>query len=116
MPYSTYAKNRMLAFLASIGGWAALHSDDPGDTGVNELTVAPYARQPVVWAGATGGVIERSVDPVFSVAAGAVIRYASLWTERTGGSFLGSGPVALVTFTNAGLYTLTDIVADLLAA
>lgn len=84
----------------------SLHSQNPTDTGaVGEIAGGGYARQTVSYGAAVAGVRNLSVQPLFSVPAGAVVSHYAIWdgaTLKDYGSFAASE-----TFANAGTYRVT---------
>ena len=113
MGYSTDAKNALLDYLATLAVKASLHTDEPGDTGANEVTGGSYARQTCGWASASGGSIsDDGNSPAFSIPAGNTIRFVGFW--NTGGTvWYGSADLTEEMFTADGIYTLTSAILDL---
>lgn len=116
MPYATAAKNAMLNHLGTLATHVSLHSADPGAGGANELSGGGYARQAITWNSASGGSLDSSNQPVFTVPAASTVAFVGFWSAATNGTFYGSASVPSETFTNAGTYTLTDADLDLNAA
>lgn len=110
MALNNNAKNAMLDHLASLADFASLHSADPGTTGTNELSGGSpaYARKAITWNAAAGGSLDNNANPVFDVPPLTTVSWAGLWTEATGGTFLGSIDLTDEAFVGQGLYTLTD--------
>jgi hypothetical protein len=77
--------------------YVSLHSDNPGETGANEITTgtdADYIRKSTTFTDATSGSCsnESAVTwTVDSASSGYTIRYAGVWTAETNGTFLGGG-------------------------
>lgn len=71
--------------------FASLHTNDPGDTGANELTGGSYARQSVSFGApavdGTGYAITNSADITFSNLPAGTVTHAGLFTASTGGTF-----------------------------
>ncbi len=113
--YDTTARNVMLDGLAAVALRVALHTGDPGaaNTAANEVAGGGYARQAIAWNAASGGVIDSSNAPAFSVPAATTITWVSFWntagTVRYLKKILGSS----VVFTLAGTFTLDDADLDL---
>ena len=57
----------------------SLHSADPGDTGLNELSGGSYARQSVTFDAATGGEAFVNNSPTFDVPADGTVAYLGFW-------------------------------------
>jgi hypothetical protein len=113
MPYSILGKNLMLNALAP--GFVSLHSADPGENGVNEISGGSpaYARKASTWNVASGGSMDNSNVPVFDVPAGGKVLYVGFWSLVTGGVFYGAALVTEENFGGQGTYTLTDADLDL---
>jgi hypothetical protein len=104
MSLSNYAENEMLdwAFTDSsvtrpTAWYVSLHTDDPGETGANEVVVgtdADYVRKAVTFSDASSGANgnEAAVTwTVDSASAGYTIRYVGVWDALTTGNFLAGG-------------------------
>ena len=115
MPYSTLAKNAMLDHLGTLAVYVSLHSADPGDSGLNELSGGSpaYARKAITWNAASAGSIDDSNVPVFDVPAGATVLYVGFWSALSAGTFYGAALVTQENFGGQGTYTLTDADLDL---
>lgn len=115
MPLVAAAKNAMLGHLASLAGYASLHSADPGTGGTNELSGGSpaYARKSLTWAAASSGSVAISNDPVFDVEGGDTVSYVGLWSAATSGTFYGAANVTDETFGAQGTYTLTDFAVSI---
>jgi hypothetical protein len=92
----------ILAFVASRARFASVHSDDPGDTGANETSLA---RAPISWE-VTDGVLRIAAPVLLDVPAGPVNHFG-LWTDT--GRFSGSGELPEVIFTTQGVYLLDSV-------
>lgn len=57
----------------------SLHSDDPGDTGDNELSGGSYSRESVTFDAASGGEAAVNNSPLFNVPASATVAYVGFW-------------------------------------
>lgn len=121
MPYSTAAKNLMLAALKGTNPTtpvthASLHTGDPGDTGASEVTGGSpaYARKAIAFNAPAAGTMDDSTNGItFDVPAGATVRYVGLWSAVTAGTFLGSYDVVDEVYAAQGTYTVTDVDLDL---
>ncbi len=75
-------------FLAS--AWVQLHTGSPGADGTSNVA-ANDVRQEATFGSASAGVKTTTADLVWDAVAGSeTYRYASVWTDETSGSFLGS--------------------------
>ena len=114
MGFSTAGANMMLnAFKGTAPAtpctYVSLHSDDPGDTGVNELTGGSpaYARKAITFNNAAAKSMTQSgTDPVFDVPGSTTVKYVGYWSAVSGGTFLGADDVVNETFAAQGTYTL----------
>lgn len=112
--YDATAKNVMLDALAAVMTRVALHSADPGaaNSATSELSGGGYARQIIGWNAATGGAIDDTATPAFTVGAGSTVAWVSFW--NTGGTVrYAKKQVTSEVFGAAGTYTLTDVDFDL---
>ena len=118
MAYTNDAKHVMLNQLGTVAGFVSLHTASPGTTGANEVTAAgPYARQAITWNAASGGNLDSSNQPQFTVPASTTVSHFGVWSAVTGGTFYGGAALsASENFTAEGTYTLTDVDLDLNAA
>lgn len=57
----------------------SLHTEDPGDTGDNELTGGDYSRVEGEWSPASGALSGVTEDLVYLVSAGNVITHVGMW-------------------------------------
>ena len=112
--YDTTARNAMMDHLASLVTRVALHTGDPGAANAadNELSGGGYARQAITWNAATGGAIDSSNAPAFSVGAGVTVSWVSFW-NTAGTVRYAKKDVTNEAFGAAGTYTLTDADFDL---
>lgn len=92
----------VLGFVASRARFVSVHSDDPGDTGMNESSLA---RAPISWE-VTDGVL-RLVAPVLLDVPPGPVNHFGLWTDT--GRFCGSGELPEVIFTTKGVYLLDSV-------
>lgn len=110
MGYAIEVHNAQLDLLDEDGAYPArylsLHTDDPGDTGVNEVAGGSYTRMPITWQPASGGSKTINEVPVFQVPGSTTIRYFGLWSASTGGTWRGGNPLPNAeTFAGPGTYT-----------
>ena len=111
--YDTTAKDLMLNALAAVMTQVHLHSADPG--GVNGNTaelIAPYARVAIGWNAASGGAIDDTTTPAFSIGAGQTVAWVSFWNGANTVRY-AKKQVTSEVFGAAGTYTLTDVDFDL---
>ncbi|GII84594.1 hypothetical protein Ssi03_25840 [Sphaerisporangium siamense] len=111
MALSPAGKNIALDALGAAADFVSLHTADPGTTGANEVTGGSYARQTKTWNAASGGNLDDSNAPSFNIPASTTISHFGLWTEATGGTFLGGGALSASESYGAagGTYQLTDV-------
>lgn len=112
--YDTTAKNVMLDALAAVMLRVALHSGDPGAANAadNELSGGGYARQAIAWNAASGGSVDSSNAPAFSIEAGDTVSWISFWNTAGTVRYIKKD-VTNEAFGAAGTYTLTDADFDL---
>jgi hypothetical protein len=87
--------------------YVSLHTGDPGNTGLTEVSGGAYARQGPVTFGNSGNnptVASNSAIITFPVATGAwgTIAYFGVWDAATAGNFRGSGAVTTPKAVNSG--------------
>jgi hypothetical protein len=83
----------------------SLHTDDPGDTGANEVVGGDpaYARQPIIWnAGEEDGVFVS--DPIEINVPAVDVTHFAVWNDD--GTFRDAAPGG-ATFLEQGVYRLT---------
>lgn len=77
--------------------YVSLHTDDPGETGANEVVVgtdADYVRKSTTFTDATTGTCNNESAMTWTVASGSAgytIRWVGVWDASTSGNFLGGG-------------------------
>lgn len=120
MPYSTYAKNKLLDTIRNVSfavatSYVSLHTASPGDTGANEVAggAPAYARVAVTWNPAGLGTMDSSNAPIFNVPAGTTVTDVGLWDALAAGNFLASADVTDQVFAAQSTYTLADADLDL---
>lgn len=104
----------MLDALAALATRVALHTGDPGgaNSATNEVAGGGYARQPIAWNAASGGAIDSSDAPQFSIPASTTVAWISFW--NTAGTIrYAKKDVTDEAFGAAGTYTITDADFDL---
>lgn len=67
---------------------ASLHTAQPDSTGSSEVSGSGYARQPVTWGTASGGTVDSSSLPTFTVPASTTVNHVGFWTSTP--TFLGA--------------------------
>jgi hypothetical protein len=110
MGYAVEVHNAQLDLLDEDGAYPArylsLHTDDPGDTGANEVAGGSYARQAITWQPASSGAKSINEAPVFQVPSDTTIKFFGLWSASSGGSWRGGDPLPKdETFSGPGTYT-----------
>lgn len=87
---STFASNAALDhLLGGAGIYVSLHSGDPGDTGLNEVSGGSYARQNATFSAAASGATANTNELTFSdMPAVTGVAYAGVWDAVTAGNFL----------------------------
>ncbi|MCA1569796.1 MAG: hypothetical protein LC798_05625 [Chloroflexi bacterium] len=110
MPLNNNAKNAMLDHLATLAGFASLHTADPGTTGTSEVTggTPAYARKAITWNAAASANLDNNANPVFDVPAGTTVSFVGFWSAATSGTFYGSADVTDEVYGAQGTYTLSD--------
>ena len=82
------------------GRFVSLHTDDPGNTGANEVVGGgAYVRQSVTFSntGSNPTIAANSTIVQFPVAMAAwgTVSYFGLWSAATAGTFIGGWPVTV---------------------
>lgn len=90
---------------ADHGGSVITHLGLVNETGT-EITGGTYARQPVNWVAATGGLIRPTADLDFEIPPAVTVGGWRGFTALTGGTNHGGADVPQEVFTNGGIYTL----------
>ena len=107
MGLNELALNGMAGWLAEHAPYLALHSADPGPTGLNETTATRVA---ATWPEPANGRLRVLGKTFTGGAPNGPSTYLGLWSAPTGGVFYGSGLLSNdVTFNAAGAYTVTDV-------
>lgn len=97
-----------LAF-SGIGSWVSLHTGDPGTTGANEATGAPYARKQTVWTGGTADGVVNGSEVTIDVPAG-TYTWAAIWKTQAGTAatdFVEKVAISSTAYTGAGQMKVT---------
>lgn len=101
MPYTDAGKNNMLDNLGVTH--AAVFEGDPSSGGT-ELD-----RQPISFNAASGGAIDSSSQPEFSISAGETVDHVGYFDDPSEGTLLSYDPVTEEgPYGSDGTYTLTD--------
>lgn len=98
-----------LAGFASQARFMALHTADPTDDGLNELSggFPEYERLPIVWSDPANNRIRAIEVNVFNVPAMVIITHGGYWSEQVGGTFYGSRLLdSPQPFPSQGTYTM----------
>ena len=95
MPFTSYATDYALnQWAANHGLYMSLHSAY-SLTGANELSGGTYARVPVTWGSASGGVISLASTPyAMNAPASSTVGWIGFWDASTSGNFQGMWPNA----------------------
>lgn len=104
MSLSNYSENLVLKWLLTdtavtrpTAWYVSLHTDDPGETGANEVTVgtdADYVRKSATFTDATTGSCSNEGALTWTVASGSAgytIRHVAIWDASTSGNCLAAG-------------------------
>lgn len=98
------AKNTLATAYATAAKFGALYTSVPGSTPGTEVTGGTYARVPLTWSTAVGGVV--TATATFNVPSGVTVRGAGVHTDATVG-YLDGWTVAEQAFASDGKYTAT---------
>lgn len=71
-----------------------------------EISGGNYARQPVIWATASNGIVRPTTNLVFEVPAGTTVTGWRGYSAITGGTDYGGANLSSQTFTGGGQLTL----------
>jgi len=87
----------------------SLHSADPGDTGLNELSGGSYARQSVTFDPATGGDAFVNNSPTFDVPPDGTVAWLGFWDGAGTPEFKVGVQVVTETYSeNGGTYQVLN--------
>ncbi len=104
MALNERALNGMADWLAGVATHLALHSAEPGETGLNETTATRVA---AVWTPASGGRLLLPGRTFIGGAPNGPVTHLGFWSAPTGGLFYGSGELTGDRVFNAnGAYNL----------
>src|SRR5690606_10831768 len=112
MAYKNEAKHVMLNALKEAITHVSLHSAYPATSG-NEISGGGYERQSVTFSNPSGGAIQFSNQPQFSVPAGATMAAVGFWSAASAGTSYADAQVDTETYANPGTYTLESGSLDL---
>lgn len=100
------ARHIGLDAIVAASDWVSLHTDDPGTSGLNEVSGGSpaYARLQGTFAAASNGVRVLSSDLSFNVPGSTTIAWVGVWSAQTGGTFRGKHQVTSETFASQGNY------------
>jgi hypothetical protein len=82
--------------------YVSLHTDDPGETGANEVTGGSYARQSCAFDPAGSGLADNTAAVTFTDMPAETITHIGLWDDPTAGNFLWGGAATTPLTTNEG--------------
>lgn len=106
---TTTQKNTLATAYGTAATHAALFTADPGTTGsvTGEVSggAPAYARKPITWGTASGGVITGTVT--FDVPTGTTVTFAGVCSALTGATLLDRASVTSQAFASQGTYQLT---------
>lgn len=94
-----------LNLTANAGGAAITHIGLVNGSGV-EVSGGAYARKPVTWGAAVGGLIRPTANLIFDIPANGVVAGWRGYTALTAGTNHGGHVLPSETYTNAGTYEL----------
>lgn len=94
-----------LNLTANAGAAAITHIGLVDGSGV-ELSGGAYARKPVTWGAAVGGLIRPTANLLFDIPAGATVGGWRGFTALTAGTNHGGHTLPQEAYTNAGTYEL----------
>ncbi len=104
MALNDRALDGMADWLAGVATYLALHSAEPGPTGLNETTATRVAAG---WGPATGGRLLLPARTFIGGIPNGPVTHLGFWSAPTGGLFYGSGQLAGDQVFNAnGAYNL----------
>jgi hypothetical protein len=111
------ARNAAVAGVTGLGGYISMHTGDPGTTGANEVTGAPYARQLSTFDGPAGGS-DTGTEVAVPMPAGAgttTITHWGQWSAVSGGTFVTGDelPEPEVFSAAGGVYEFTPTITVL---
>lgn len=91
---SSYLKNQLLDSFTEGELFLALHSEEPGDDGENELIGGGYERQSVnLIKDGNGGFIINQDNVNFVRVPSRTVSYLAIWDSKEKGNYLWSAPV-----------------------
>lgn len=97
MSISNYLENKILDkvfnntnFTVS-SVYVALHTDDPGELGSNEVSGNGYSRQLGSFTTASGGGLRNDSDLFFGSMPACTVTHIGIWSSGAGGDYLWSG-------------------------
>lgn len=108
MPLTAASKETAALAVTALGNWISVHKADPGTTGANEATGGSpaYARKQTTWAGGSAdGVVPGSMVAIDLPAD--VYTHFGVWTQATGGTFVGGGAITTTTLSAQGQIEVT---------
>jgi hypothetical protein len=107
MPLTTGTLDSLATHFAGLATHLALHTADPGATGINQSAAARVAAG---WGTASNGVVTATNKAFTGGAASGPVTHIGYWSAATGGTFRGSRALSGDTsFNAAGEYTVTSV-------
>ena len=93
MSISNYAENKIITdLLITPGSFVSLHTADPGETGLSELTGGSYVRKASTLGGPTNGVSTNTADILWTGMPATTVTHMALWDAVSSGNCLWTGP------------------------
>lgn len=94
-----------VAYTKGAANRASLHTGDPGENGTaNEVVGGSYARQPISWGAASGGVVSPSAAVDFNGMPAVTVTHFGVWTAA--GEFRGGGTCTNRTLLSGDTYRI----------
>ncbi|MFG3585114.1 hypothetical protein [Streptomyces sp. NPDC047990] len=101
------------AYSAVAGTFAQMHTGDPGAAGTSNVSVGSTTRNSFVFSSSSSGSALTLATPPSAWTNGGTsetLTHVSLWSASSGGTFLGSGPLASnKPWASADTFTLTTL-------
>ena len=109
MAFTTVTANKIIDkilrntdFTEATSVYVSLHTDDPGQTGTNEVTGGSYARQSVTFSAASSKATANTADLLFASMPSATVTYVGIWDASTSGNFWWGGALTASKTVSAG--------------
>ncbi len=92
--------------------FVSIHSDNPGNTGANEITGYTGTRKAVTFTAPSGKATSNNADITFADMPATTVTYIGLWDAAAAGVFWGGGALTVAQVCGAG-ETLTFLTGDI---